>query len=55
MKIEDKMADDNEDTEMAEDIGYVPEYDNNSCCLSITNVPIAVFENEDLKVSFLKR
>lgn len=55
MRIEDKMADDVQDTEMTEDLGFVPEYHNESCCLSITNVPNNVFENQDLKVRFLKR
>ncbi|XP_031559645.1 calcipressin-2-like [Actinia tenebrosa] len=52
MKIEDKMADDVQDTEMTEDVDFVPEYHNESCCLSITNVPSTVFENQDLKVEF---
>lgn len=53
MRIEDKMADDVEDTEMTED--FAPEYHNESCCLSITNVPNNVFESQDLKVRLIKR
>lgn len=49
---EPNMADvDNQDTEM---IDEPPSTDNTSCVLSITNVPVAVFEDDIIKVSELR-
>lgn len=57
MRLDDEMTDANdkmdvngsgEDTEMVEDDHST---DNASCCLSVTNVPDAVFEDDGIKVS----